>query len=255
VNAGNQGRHALVTGGRQGIGLAVGQTFAQSGIRVTLLDIDPSVDDVAAEMSSQGLAVGACRADVADADDVAKAIHAARAQRGSVDILVNSAGITLKPGDTKARIEELALSQWRRVVDVNLTGVFLCCQAVVPGMRSNRWGRIITLSSQGGRTGGVFSSVDYSATKAGVIGFSRTLALELGPDGITVNCVAPGRVATPMASSPAEASLSLAFIGNLPIPRVAEPAEIAAAIAFLASDSAGYITGATLDINGGGFMA
>ena len=193
--------------------------------------------------------------DVTDQQSVETAVAQVVARYDRVDILVNCAGMVLRSEGKKLGIRDIALEAWQRSLDVNLTSVFLCARAVIPIMERHFWGRIVTISSQGGRTGGAFSSVDYGAAKAGVIGLSRTLAVEVGPLGITVNCVAPGRVKSPMTGHEAEQTQSETFLARLPIPRMAEASEIAATVSHLCSTEAGYITGATIDINGGGFMA
>ena len=244
-------RLAAVTGAARGIGLATCEALGRAGTRIAMIDVDPHVDVAAEQLRTSGIDAAAYRADVSDPTDVADIFH----RLGPVHVLVNNAGITLKPGGQKATIETLQLTQWNQVLAVNLTGVFLCTQAAIPAMKALGWGRVINLSSQGGRTGGIFSSVDYAASKAGVIGFARTLATELSGTGITVNCIAPGRVTTEMAGLTSEAALQEEFLARLPVPRAARPEEIAAAIVYLSSDAASYITGVTLDINGGGFMA
>ncbi len=251
----HHGHVAVITGGAGGIGRAIAAELARRGAHVALLDTDPGVVELAdAGGFGSGLATGH-QADVSDPRSVASAIRAVLDQHGHADILVNCAGVVVRRGGRKIAAADLTLEEWQRGIDVNLTGVFLCSRAVLPSMISGGWGRIITLSSQGGRTGGAFSSVEYGAAKAGVIGFSRTLATEVGRYGVTVNCLAPGRVATAMTDNPHEYAQNDVWIARLPIPRMGTPEEVAVAVAFLTSDGAGYITGTTIDINGGGFMA
>lgn len=251
MNLRHDGRVAVVTGAANGIGRGVAQMLADGGATVALLDADPAVAQVAQEV---GAALG-CEADVTDERSVAAAFGRVREQLGGVAILVNCAGVVHRRDGRKVATAELELAAWRWVLDVNLTGVFLCARAALDDMRAAGWGRIVSISSQGGRTGGVFSSVDYGASKAGVIGLSRTLAAEVGPHGITVNCVAPGRVETAMTAYASEQAQNDAYLSALPVPRMARVEEVAAAVAFLSSELAGYVTGATLDVNGGGFMA
>jgi 3-oxoacyl-[acyl-carrier protein] reductase len=249
------GRVAVITGGAGGIGRAVAAELARRGARIALLDSNPDVLSVTHELTlASGEATGHC-ANVADPDSVSRAIEEVLAAHHSADILVNCAGIVVRRDNRKIPAAEMTIAEWQRGIDVNLTGVFLCARAVLPAMKAANWGRIITLSSQGGRTGGVFSSVDYGAAKAGVIGFSRTLATEVGKFGVTVNCLAPGRVSTSMTGNPLESAQNDAWIAGLPIPRMGTAGEVASAVAFLSTDAAGYITGTTIDINGGGFMA
>jgi 3-oxoacyl-[acyl-carrier protein] reductase len=249
------GRVAVITGGAGGIGRAVAAELARRGARIALLDSDPDVLAITHEATfASGTATGHCT-NVADPDSVSRAIDEVLAAHHGADILVNCAGIVVRRNGKKIPAAEMTVAEWQRGIDVNLTGVFLCARAVLPAMKAARWGRIITLSSQGGRTGGAFSSVDYGAAKAGVIGFSRTLATEVGQFGVTVNCLAPGRVSTSMTDNPLETAQNDAWIAGLPIPRMGTPDEVAFAVAFLSTDAAGYITGTTMDINGGGFMA
>ncbi len=256
-------RVAVVTGGAGAIGQAIAQSLATASITVALFDLSPAVGEMAADLNPavgetaapQG-PVGHCgvEVDITEAQAVDAAVAAVTERYGRLDILVNCAGVALRPEGRKPTIAEVDADSWRRSIEVNLTSVFLCSRAVIPAMRAGGWGRIVTLSSQGGRTGGIFSSVDYGAAKAGVIGFSRTLAVEVGRYGITVNCVAPGRVRSPMTAYGSEEQANDAFLQSLPVARMAETSEVAAAVCFLCSEQAGYITGATLDVNGGGFM-
>lgn len=248
------GRVAMITGGLGDIGAAVAAELASRGARIALVDLGPS-DGF--DPAARGLpATTTChRADVTDLVEMQAAAAAIVAAHGSIDILVNSAGIVVRRDGEKVPLAEMTAAEWERGIDVNLTGVFNSMRAAVPPMIERGWGRIVTLSSQGGRTGGQFSSVDYGAAKAGVIGLSRTLAVELGPQGITVNCIAPGRVSGEMTANPLEAEQNRGWLASLPVGRMANVAEVASAIAFLCSEEAGYITGATLDQNGGGFMA
>jgi 3-oxoacyl-[acyl-carrier protein] reductase len=248
-------RVAAITGGAGAIGQAVARAIATTGVSVALLDANPTVGDLAAQFGIEGHRVTGHVTDVADPASVAAAFAEVCDTHGGVHILVNCAGIVLRRDGAKVPAADMTFDEWRKTIDVNLTGVFLCVRAALPSMREARWGRIITISSQGGRTGGVFSSVDYGASKAGVIGLSRTLATEVGRDGVTVNCVAPGRVESKMTSYEGEQQQQDAWIAGLPVPRLASTEDVAAAIVFLSSEAAGYITGATLDINGGGFMA
>ena len=256
VNAGDGGRRvAVITGGAGAIGSSIAQTLARDGVRIVLFDKDENARS-AVEALPGGAGVHACVVvDVTEQHSVDAAVSQVMSRYSRLDILVNCAGIVLRTDGNKLGIRDIEPEAWRRSLDVNLTSVFLCARAVIPIMETRAWGRIVTISSQGGRTGGAFSSVDYGAAKAGVIGLSRTLAMEVGPHGITVNCVAPGRVKSPMTAHGAEQAQNETFLARLPIPRMADTSEIAATVAFLCSQEAGYITGATIDVNGGGFMA
>ncbi|RYX92208.1 MAG: SDR family oxidoreductase [Comamonadaceae bacterium] len=246
-------RTALVTGAARGIGLAIAERLGADGMRVFLADIDPAVHDAARALRQQGAEAQARMGDIADEAWVRDTVQQILGLGTAIDVLVNNAGISPKTGGVKASVEQMQLHEWNRVMAVNLTGAFLLSREVIPAMRAQRWGRILNISSQGGRTRTRIAGAHYAASKAGLIGFTRTLAGELAPDAITVNSVAPGRVASDMARGATE-SANQRFLAGIPLGRVAEPAEIAACVAFLASDEAGYITGATLDVNGGSFM-
>jgi 3-oxoacyl-[acyl-carrier protein] reductase len=167
-----------------------------------------------------------------------------------VDILVNNAGISPKHAGGKLLTIDTPLSEWQEVMRINLKGPFLLARACIPLMRIGGWGRIVTMSSLAGRTGSRLPTTSYAASKAGVIGLSRVLAEEGGRDGITVNCVAPGRIATPM-SNESGADVQREYAARVPVGRLGVPEDIAAAVAFLCSEAASNITGATLDVNGG----
>jgi 3-oxoacyl-[acyl-carrier protein] reductase len=143
--------------------------------------------------------------------------------------------------------------EWRKVLDINLTGAFLCSKACLPIMREKGWGRIINIASQAGRTRSDIAGAHYAASKAGMMGLARALAGELGMAGITVNSIAPGRIMTPMAQEAGEAA-NTAYLARIPVGRLGTPDDVAAAVAFLVSDEAGFISGITLDVNGGAFM-
>lgn len=228
-------RTALVTGSARGIGLAIAEALAASGHRVTGLDILPQ-------------AAGPCATTV-EADLIDPAVPAqVIAEHGPFDILVcNAALLIIQP------IPEVGLADFDRQVAINLRSTFLFCQAVAPLMAERGWGRIITMSSVGARTGGVSQSLVYNATKAGVISLTKNLARNYGAAGVRANSVAPGAVDTFMTGH-IDSAEKAAIIEQIPAARFSQPAEIAAVVDFLASDGASYVNGAVIDVNGGWVM-
>jgi 3-oxoacyl-[acyl-carrier protein] reductase len=247
------GRVALVTGAARGIGFQVARRLAEAGAHVVVVDVDEGTEASAAGLAAAGLGVEAAVADVADEATVRGLVRGITERHGRLDILVNNAGISPKHGGKKALAEETSLAEWNAVLSVNLTAAFLLCRECVPIMRPRSWGRIVNMSSQAGRTRSQIAGSHYAASKAGLIGFSRTLASEVGGYGITVNCIAPGRIETPMAAT-AGAEVNRAYVSQIPVGRIGTPDDIAETVSFLASDGAGFITGATIDVNGGHFM-
>ena len=243
-------RVALVTGAASGIGLATARQFLDGGHRVVMIDRSQDINHIARELGDNATALVA---DVGRADDVHAAMDEVRARFGRCDILVNNAGIHPKKDGGKWKIEEIPLAQWNDVLAINLTASFLFCQLALPMMRAQGWGRIVNISSRGGRTVSPVASAHYAATKAGMIGFTRILALEGAPDRVTANCVAPGPIETAMTAG-SSAEVRAAFAKAVPLGRYGEPQDIASTVAFLASDAAAFITGAVFDVNGGTYM-
>lgn len=247
-----QGRVVMVTGAAKGIGAAIARAFAADGARVAAVDVDAAaVEALAAETHGRGGEVLAFRADVTRAAEVRDAVALIAGRWGEVEILVNNAGgfAAVRPAT-----EDIPDDEWDFTVRLNLTSAFLCAKAVLPGMKRRGWGRIVNLSSIGGRGGAVLLSSPYAATKAAILGFTRHLALETARSGITVNAIAPGTTATERFRSLRTATETAALVEKVPVGRVAEPSEIAGCILFLTSDAASYITGACLDVNGGVLM-
>ena len=241
----------IVTGAARGIGAAIAEACAREGARVAALDLDGAgAETVAKALRDREADALALRCDVTRAPDIAAALEAVLARWGRVDVLVNNAGGFAVIRDT----EDIAEAEWEAIMASNLTSVFLFSKAVLPIMKRQRYGRIVNLASVVGRAGAVRVTSHYAAAKAGVIGFTRHLALEVGGDGITVNAVAPGTTATERvlkARTPEETARVAAAI---PVRRLGEPREIADAVVFLASDAAAFVNGATLDVNGGQVM-
>ena len=246
----NADRVALVTGAARGIGAAVAATLAARGHPVVLADVLPEVEQAAAALPN----ARAIRLDVADPAAVAALPQALGPDWWErLGVVVNNAGISPKQDGRARPIREMPLEEWNRVLAVNLTGAFLVSQACIPPLRARRWGRIVMMTSQAARAKSQIAGAHYAASKTGLMGFARSLAVELGPDGITVNSVAPGRIDTPMAQG-APAGVNDAFLAQVPLRRVGTPEDVAEVVAFLASDAAGYLSGATLDVGGGSFM-
>jgi 2-hydroxycyclohexanecarboxyl-CoA dehydrogenase len=245
-------KNAVVTGAASGIGLATCQRLARDGIGIAVWDIDQAgAERAAAQLVAAGHRAVACRVDVSLRAQIDSALERVHAALGPVHILVNNAGVTsFKP------FLETTDQDWDRIMSVNLKGVFSCTQAVLPDMLAAGWGRIINISSSSAQTGSARMTY-YAASKGGVIAFSKSLALEFATAGITVNNIPPGFIDTPMLRS-AAGGITGGIEGQAersPMKRPGLPEDIAAACAFLASEEAGYITGHTLSVNGGRYIA
>ncbi|OBG19047.1 short-chain dehydrogenase [Mycolicibacterium celeriflavum] len=228
-------KNAVVTGGGSGIGQAVAHRLRADGMHVAVIDINPSDEEFA------------FTADVTDRAQVDEALDAVRTQLGPVTVLVNAAGM-----EKFKRFTDLTFADWQRVIDVNLNGVFHCIQSVLPDMVEAGWGRIVNISSSSTHSGQPYMS-SYVAAKSAVNGLTKSLALEYGPSGITVNAVPPGFIDTPMLRKSEERGYLVVQqnIDTTPVRRIGRPEDIAAACAFLVSEEAGYITGQILGVNGG----
>lgn len=237
---GLKGRKALVTGAASGIGASIVERLRREGVEVVPTDIHSTGEDLT------------------DADDVEKL--AARA--GTPDFLVNVAGgpaaptrqDTLPPIPGAIALEDLSEKQWASVIAANLTTAFLVCREFAPRMKARKFGRIINFASIAARRGSDRVGAHYAAAKGGIIGLTKTLALELGPHGITVNAIAPGFIKTPRIAAADWGGATEEFIGSLPLKRPGKPEDIAGVVAMLCSEAGGYVSGATLDVNGGWYF-
>lgn len=244
-------RVALVTGGARGIGAATVQRFAQEGARVAIADLDAEgCEHLATELTASGMEALGIGCDVSDSGQVQSMVDKVLERFGRLDILVNNAGIT-----RDNLLFKMTDDDWDRVIGVHLRGAFLCSRAAQKPMVEQKYGRIISLSSTSAL--GNRGQVNYSAAKAGLQGFTRTLAIELGPFGVTANAVAPGFIDTEMTRATAQRlgvtfdQMSAALSNEIPLRRVGQPSEVASVIAFLASDDASYVSGQIIYVKGG----
>lgn len=247
---------ALITGAAHGIGQACAIRFAREGANVACLDLDEAGNEsIAAECRQLGVEAIALSCNVTDPNSAKAAVEATMAHWNRVDVLVASAGIY-----SGSPLPEVSLAQWQRLIDINLTGVFLCNQAVAPIMMAQGSGSIINISSMAGKTSWP-ASAEYSASKSGVIGLTRSVAMEMAPYGVTANAVCPGNTLTDMVKNVAGSVGALDGMSgeewlqmranDCPMKRLAEPWEIAGVVAFLASEDSRYLTGQALEVDGG----
>jgi NAD(P)-dependent dehydrogenase (short-subunit alcohol dehydrogenase family) len=243
-------RVAIVTGGASGIGLAISTRLAADGRLVAVLDRDAGAAEAAvAAITAEGGTAIACAVDVTDRAAVDDAVATVKAELGAPGILVNNAG-----RDQFGAFLDIDLDTWRSVLDINLTGTFHCCQAVIPEMLGERWGRIVNISSSSAQGGQPYMAA-YVSSKAAMIGLTKSLALEFGRKGITVNTIPPGFIDTPMLRKSEEKGLLGGTVeeheARTPVRRVGRPDDIANACAFLVGEDAGYVTGQVIGVNGG----
>jgi acetoacetyl-CoA reductase len=238
-------RVAFVTGGTRGIGRAIVERLKSDGFKVAA---GYSGNDKAAEALVRETGVMVVKGNVGSFTDCKAAVETVEAALGPIEVLVNNAGIT-----RDGVFHKMTPEQWSEVIRVNMDSVFNMTRHVIEGMRERSWGRIINISSINGQKGQM-GQTNYSAAKAGVIGFTKALALENAKKGVTVNCIAPGYIDTEMVQAVPDNVLA-AIIGQIPVGRLGKGEEIADMVAFLAGEHAGYVTGSTLSLNGGQYMA
>jgi 3-oxoacyl-[acyl-carrier protein] reductase len=242
---GLKGRKALVTGAASGIGSSIVKRLEQEGVEVIASDIHP--------------AAGVVVADLTDADDVEKL----SATTGAPDFLINVAGGAVVPSRDRTlpplpkgslKLEHVDEAQWSGVIAANLTSAFLVCREFAPRMKKRKFGRIVNFASIAARRGSDRVGVHYAAAKGGIIGLTKTLALELGPFGITVNAIAPGFIKTPRIEAAGWGNATEEFLQSLPLKRAGKPDDVAGVVAVLCSEAGGYVSGATIDVNGGWYF-
>jgi acetoacetyl-CoA reductase len=235
----------VVTGGTRGIGAAISVALKQAGHRVAA---NYAGNDERARAFESQTGIKTCKWDVADFDACEKGVARISQELGPIDILINNAGIT-----RDAVLHRMSTDQWRAVIDANLTGCFNMARVVIEGMRARGFGRIVNISSVNGQSGQL-GQTNYSAAKAGLIGFTKALAQEGAAKGITVNAVAPGYIDTDMVAAVPADVMNKVILPKIPVGRLGKAEEIARAVAFLAADESGFITGSTLTANGGQYM-
>jgi acetoacetyl-CoA reductase len=238
-------RVACVTGGTRGIGRAICERLKSDGMRVAA---GYSGNEEAAQACARELGVMVVKGNVGSFEDCDRAVRAVEAELGPVDVLVNNAGIT-----RDGVFHKMSPAQWSEVIRVNMDSVFNMTRQVIEGMREREWGRIVNISSINGQKGQM-GQTNYAAAKAGVIGFTKALALENARKGVTVNCICPGYIDTEMVQAVPENVLA-SIIAQIPVGRLGRGEEIADMVAFLSGEHAGFVTGSTLSLNGGQYMA
>ena len=241
----------IVTGAGRGMGLACALSFSKEGASVALIDINKDETHKTVDrLRAEGKKAMACECDVSKPADVQRTVNTILEKFDTVDILVNNAGVLR----ITTPVEDIEDAEWDLILDVNVKGVFLFSKAVLPVMRKKEYGKIVNMASSAGRSTSELGGAHYTASKAAVLGFSRHMAREYGPYGINVNSICPGLVETPMIREEASQERLDHWIGQIPLGRFADPGEAADLVLFLASDQSKYITGATIDFNGGSLL-
>lgn len=242
-------RVSMVTGAARGIGYEIAALLAREGSTVVMADVSPgSLEASVAGLRSEGLRAEAAVADVADVPGLNLLVADIIARHGRIDVLVNNAGIC-----PTTPVDDIGEAEWNLVLDVNLTGPFFLSQAVIPAMKRQHYGRIINIASIAGEMGALVAGCHYSVSKGGLLTLTKVLARQLGQWGITVNSVAPGTIDSVMTADWSAEQRHM-LTDRIPLGRLGDPVDIARAVAFLASDESSFITGATIDVNGGALM-
>jgi acetoacetyl-CoA reductase len=239
-------RVVIVTGGARGIGAAISETLARDGVHVAMgySANRAAADDLAGKLAAEGLSVSVHQGNVGQPDDCRRVAENVLAAQGRIDYLVNNAGVTVDK-----TVRKMTVDDWHAVLRINLSGAFYMTKAVLDHMLGNGFGRIVNISSMVGQTGNI-GQANYAASKAGLFGFTKSLALEVARKGITVNCVAPGYTDTEMVAAVPKDVLDK-VVATIPVGRLGHAREIARAVRFLTDDDAGYITGSVISVNGG----
>jgi 3-oxoacyl-[acyl-carrier protein] reductase len=240
-----KGKRAIVTGAARGIGFAIAERLLQSGATVTLWDIElPSLEKAQADLESAGN-VFSVEVDVTQENSIKRGVELTYEHMGDVEILINNAGIT----GGNATVWDMGITEWQKVLDIDLTGVFLCCRALAPRMMRKGYGRIVNIASIAGKEGNP-NAAHYSAAKAGVISLTKSLGKEMVETGVLCNCVTPAVIETPMLDQMTDQHKNY-MVSKIPLNRMGKPEEVAALVAWLASEDCSFSTGSVFDISGG----
>ena len=248
---------ALITGATTGLGFDIARRLSQDGYTiVATATTEANCKKILNTFTHERLGdIRAWVLNVTQEDSVVSLITKIDEEFGRLDVLINNAGVALRVNGKKSLVADTPLKDWQQTIDINLTGTFLVSKHAIGLMQRHRWGRIINMSSRAGRTRTILAGAHYAASKAGILGFTRILADELAPHGITVNAIAPTRISTPMAKTVSNpAAMDAKFIAETPVGRLGLPKDVSAVVRFLVSNEADFLTGITVDICGGQFM-
>lgn len=243
-------KNVFITGGARGIGYSIALEFLKYDEYRVFIG-DKSINDLNQDLLDHRIIP--YQLDVSNLSSIESVFSNINELFGGIDILINNAGISPKHDGRALKLDELGLEEWNEVISTNLTGSFLCVKQVLPHMKQNKWGRIINISSQSARTAASIAGSHYAVSKTGLLGLSRQIASQFGEFNITSNSICPGRIASEMSRGVSEEA-NQRFIEHIPIKRMGKSEEVAALVRFLASEEGGYITGTTIDINGGAFI-